>query len=122
VRLPVATHGDRPHDWFWGVEGELVALCDGCWAPDCDQSFIGLASGGHTSSARIGELIEVKGKEVLDVLTDHVVGCGQPPGDALQVFNELTRLGMAWPVGTVIVRNGDRVGPAWSLQGEENGG
>jgi hypothetical protein len=63
-----ATQGHRPGDFDRCIDGELVMpplmFCDACWSAEnrdtggcgCGRSFIGLASGKHTTTAEVREI------------------------------------------------------------------
>jgi hypothetical protein len=115
------TQGDRPNDFAYTTDGELVDLASTCDAdqgrPDggcgCARAFTGLDSRKGTTTAEIVvrdlTLVQYHNLFHRSLIT---AGFGDSPDlrhDAYQAADEMTRIAAAWPVGTVVERRGDRI-------------
>jgi len=120
MRVIVATNrtqGDKPGDYCWTVEGELVRLpwmeCDspGC---GCNRGFAGLSSHRATTTARVVNQPELSEAAYRELLLDDAVANGfGPVDDELRrlVADEaarLTELARELPLGSVLERLGDK--------------
>jgi hypothetical protein len=108
-----ATQGEKPDDYCWTVEGELVRLpwmeCDDP-ACGCGRGFAGLSSHRATTTARVVNRPELAESTYVELLLDDAVANGFGPiDDQLRalVANEadhLVRLARELPLGSVLER------------------
>ncbi|GAA0946197.1 DUF7715 family protein [Pseudonocardia zijingensis] len=110
------TQGDRPDDYHWCIEGELVRIGEVCAAdladPDagcgCGRAFAGLNSHRATTTARIAE-VPLSQADYVEAIRSSLQQQGWDPcgdcaaGEAVQ----LAALVVDWPVGTVVERRLD---------------
>lgn len=120
MRVIVATErtqGDKPGDYCFTVEGELVRLpwmeCDspGC---GCNRGFAGLSSHRATTTARVVNQPELKKEAYLELLLDNAVASGFGPVDdelrrlVADEARQLMALAQELPLGSVLERLGDQ--------------
>jgi hypothetical protein len=108
-----ATQGEKPDDYCWTVEGELVRLpwteCDdpacGCW-----RGFAGLSSHRATTTARVVNRPELDEATYVELLLDDAVANGfGPVDDQLRALvadeaDHLVQLARELPLGSVLER------------------
>jgi hypothetical protein len=105
------TQGDRPGDFHYGVEGELVRIDTPCATdrrdPDggcgCGRAFSGLTSAGATTTARVAEL-PLSRNDVVEALRSSLAQQGWDPSWARGEADGLLELVADLPVGTVLGR------------------
>lgn len=120
--------GDRPGDYCWTVEGELVVVLEPCARdrrdPDggcgCGRGFAGMSSQRGTTTGLVRE-VEIDAQQYRDIVAAHVVALGFGPvsqdedevADFAQAMDDLAedllRWAAAWPVGSVLGRRLDSV-------------
>jgi hypothetical protein len=110
------TQGDRPDDYHWCIEGELVRIGEVCAAdladPDggcgCGRAFAGLNSHRATTTARIAE-VPLSHADYVEAIRSSLQqqgwdACGDCAAAEAALLAELVA---GWPVGTVIERRLD---------------
>jgi hypothetical protein len=112
------TQGDRPNDYHWCIEGELVRIGEVCPLdrsdPDggcgCGRGFGGLNSHRATTTARIAEVplsradyVEAIRSSLQQQGWDPCIGCAESEAD------ELAALVADWPAGAVVERRLDEL-------------
>jgi hypothetical protein len=128
VKVVTATstgQGDRPGDYCWTVEGELVVVLDACARdradPDggcgCGRGFAGMTSRRATPTAMVRD-VDVAVEEYYETVAAHLVELGYGPdalGDlefeelAEDTAADLLRWADTWPAGSVLGRRLDSV-------------
>ena len=113
------TQGERPRDFSWTVDGELVRFPEAeCCSPQCgcQWSMVGCASQRATTTFAVAELPELTWPELVSALADSLRRDWGPavPGIELQavareVASEIVEFAEDWPTGTVLARSGDDV-------------
>lgn len=89
MKILVATHetqNDRPGDFAWVEEGEIVTagaygMCDsyrhagadGLSTCGCDRSFTGIVSGSSSTTAKIVERDDITRDDIVDQLTKRLM-------------------------------------------------
>jgi hypothetical protein len=105
------TQGDRPGDFHYGIEGELVRIDTPCETdrrdPDggcgCGRAFAGMNSARATTTARVAEL-PLGRNDVVEALRSSLAQQGWDPSGARGEAVNLLRLVADLPAGTVLGR------------------
>ena len=105
------TQGDRPGDFHFGIEGELVRIDNPCSTderdPDggcgCGRAFAGLNSARPTTTARVADLPLTR-RDVVEALRSGLAQQGWDPSAATGEADGLLEIAAAFPVGTVLGR------------------
>jgi hypothetical protein len=110
------TQGERPDDYHWCIEGELVRIGEVCARdladPDggcgCGRGFGGLNSHRATTTARIAE-VPLSPAEYAEAIRSSLEQQGGDPcrDCATDEARSLAALVADWPAGTVIERRLD---------------
>lgn len=112
------TQGDRPGDYHWCIEGELVRIGEVCELdlrdPDggcgCGRGFGGLNSHRATTTARIAELPLSRADYAEAIRSSREQQGWCPCGSCADVeADELVSLVADWPVGAVVERRLDEL-------------
>lgn len=129
MRVLVATkelQGTRPDDYTWTVEGELVvAEFTSCADPrcGCTRGFSGLASSRATTTAMVVDLAHIGPSTLRDVIGGYLERAGwndlladaEVDVEVDEIIDEhvetIELICAAYPVGTVIERDGLDVRP-----------
>jgi hypothetical protein len=126
VKLLVATsrtQGNRPNDFFWGIDGELVfvgLICradryDADGACGCGRSFSGLVSCKATTTAEVREVMGTR-RELIQAYGDGLDEQGWGRENAPYVLEEILDITSGLPVGTVVERRLDSIRPRISAR------
>lgn len=121
MKLLVATRrgqGQRDNDFCHTVEGEVVyfgVVCDRDRAdPDggcgCGRAFIGLNSNAGTTTAEVRD-VPLTREDVTEAVRSSLEQAGWNDQAADKLVDELIEFGQEWPVGTVVERRIDDIGP-----------
>jgi hypothetical protein len=121
MKLLVATRetqGQRPNDYAFTIDGELVFVGFICRRdrddPDggcgCGRGFSGLVSARATTTARVHEVAGTR-SQVLQALGDGLDWQGWGRDAAADVLGELLDITARLPVGTVVERRLMRIQP-----------
>jgi hypothetical protein len=112
------TQGDRPNDYHWCIEGELVRIGEVCPQdrsdPDggcgCGRGFGGLNSHRATTTARIAE-VPLSRSDYVEAIRSSLQQQGWDPCTdcAESEADELAALVAEWPVGAVVERRLDEL-------------
>lgn len=105
------TQGDRPGDFHYGIEGELIRIDTPCATdrrdPDggcgCGRAFSGLNSARATTTARVAEL-PLGRDDVVEALRSSLAQQGWAPSGASDEADGLLELVAGLPAGTVLGR------------------
>jgi hypothetical protein len=128
MKLLTATRqgqGERPGDFFFAVDGELVVVADACATdqadPDggcgCGRAFSGVSSLRATTTALVREL-DISYDDLQQAVESHFVAAGYSPdllgaedfADLVDTTaQEAVKFGSCWPVGTLVGRRVDSV-------------
>ena len=105
------TQGQRPGDFTWCVEGEIVTpvrlICDrdmlnpgrGC---GCGRSFAGLNSHRATTTALVNELGGYTLSDLAEAVRSYREQAGWPTGDAALEATQIVEMAEQYPAGTVL--------------------
>jgi hypothetical protein len=112
----VQTQGQRPNDFNYCVEGELVTVGLVCATdrrdPDggcgCGRAFAGLNSHRATTTARVND-VELSEDDYVEALRSSLAQQGWPTSDVPELAAWLVQLVSEWPVGTIVERRIDDI-------------
>lgn len=124
MKVLVATttsQGERAGDFSWTLEGELVRLplleCHDAERCGCGRGFAGVASHLSTTTARVADLPMEHHDYASAITADIASDVPMSPDDPhfrhaadLEV-SYLVAMADAYPAGTILERDGDRVRP-----------
>ena len=110
------TQGQRPNDFDYCVEGELVTVGLVCATdrrdPDggcgCGRAFAGLNSHRATTTAKVKE-VELSKDDYVEALRSSLAQQGWPTSDVAELAGWLAQLVSEWPVGTIVERRIDDI-------------
>lgn len=111
------TQGQRPGDFHWCIEGELVHFGTVCAAdradPDggcgCGRSFSGLNSHRATTTALVRDIAGFTRDDYVEAIRSSLEQQGWDPGTAAAEADELIAIMVRWPAGAVAERRVDQV-------------
>jgi hypothetical protein len=114
VKLLVATgrtQGQRPNDYSWAIDGELVFIglvcCvdryDADGACGCGRAFSGLVSCKATTTAEVREVVGTR-EELIEAYGDGLDLQGWGRENAVYVLEDVLDITSTLPVGTVVER------------------
>jgi hypothetical protein len=112
----VETQGQRPNDFNYCVEGELVTVGLVCATdrrdPDggcgCGRAFAGLNSHRATTTAVVKE-VGLSEDDYVEALRSSLAQQGWPTSDVPELAGWLAHLVSEWPVGTILERRIDDI-------------
>jgi len=110
------TQGQRPNDFDYCVEGELVTVGVVCATdrrdPDggcgCGRAFAGLNSHRATTTAKVKE-VELSEDDYVEALRSSLAQQGWPTSEVAELAGWLAELVSEWPVGTIVERRVDDI-------------
>lgn len=110
------TQGQRPNDFDFCVEGELVTVGLVCSTdrrnPDggcgCGRAFAGLNSHRATTTAKVKE-VDLSGADYIEALRSSLAQQGWPTTDVVELACWLAQLVSEWPVGAIVERRIDDI-------------
>jgi len=113
------TQGERPGDYNWCIEGELVWVQEPCASdrrdPDgpcgCGRGFAGMSSHRPTTTCRVAEIPDFSREDMIVALEASLRDGGWPTEWAVELADGMLELASLWPEGTVIDRRIDDFGP-----------
>ncbi len=112
----VETQGQRPNDFNYCIEGELVTVGLVC-ATDrrdpnggcgCGRAFAGLNSHLATTTAMVKE-VGLSEADYVEALRSSLAQQGWPTSDVQELAAWLAHLVSEWPVGTILERRIDDI-------------
>ncbi|MCU1394478.1 MAG: hypothetical protein JWM34_2906 [Ilumatobacteraceae bacterium] len=123
MKVLVATHitqGEDADDYCWTVDGELVSpiglVCNNVNC-GCSRGFPGLGSSRATTTALVVDLPHIGWRELTDAVNDSLHRGGWL--DHAPIRSQITMIesqvdaiievAQAYPVGTVVCRDGDEI-------------
>jgi len=107
------TQGERPTDYHWATEGELVWVQEPCRrdrlrmpnACGCGWGFAGLASHRATTTAKVIDIPELDLVGYESAIAKSLADGGWPPSAARGIAQVQTEFAAEWEVNTVIERD-----------------
>jgi hypothetical protein len=110
------TQGQRPNDFCFCIEGELVTVGVICAAdesdPDggcgCGRAFAGLNSHKATTTAKVKE-VELSEEDYVEALRSSLEQQGWPTEDVAELATWLSELVGSWPAGAIVERRLDDI-------------
>ena len=110
------TQGERDDDYAWAVDGELAFLamveCDWRRFRNGARYFIGLESGGETTTAEIVEL-DVGADDIVTFVAEQLAAAGWTASartqEAERLAAEMLGIAALFPVGTVLEKRGREI-------------
>jgi hypothetical protein len=112
----VETQGQRPNDFNFCVEGELVTVGLVCTRdrldPDggcgCGRAFAGLNSHRATTTAMVKQ-VELSEEDYIEALRSSLSQQGWPTSDVEELAAWLVQLVSEWSLGTIVERRIDDI-------------
>lgn len=113
------TQQQRPGDFMFAEEGEIVALPKQCGRGDlddscgCERSFFGAVSHKATTTAMVVAIDDLDEDDYAGLLVKAYRASGRSLAEIgeYQLVEEMIGIAAAHPVGTILEKRGDRIQP-----------